>query len=33
VVNVANRANVDVRFRPFKLCLCHRGPRGLGGLE
>jgi hypothetical protein len=23
VVNVANRADVNVRFIPFKLCLCH----------
>src|SRR5690606_4627380 len=23
VVNVANRADVDVRFVTFKLCLCH----------
>jgi hypothetical protein len=22
---VANRADVDVRFVPFKLCLCHDG--------
>ena len=25
VVNVADRPDVDVRFLPFKLCLCHEG--------
>ncbi|MFD1059144.1 hypothetical protein, partial [Paracoccus fistulariae] len=25
VVNVTNRADVNVRFRTFKLCLCHLG--------
>ncbi|MFG6561221.1 hypothetical protein, partial [Sulfitobacter sp. 1A15299] len=25
VVNVADRADIDVRFGAFKLCLCHGG--------